>query len=70
MLSFMKSFFLHLNVQNLLMCSSGNKIIYENEPLPTQGSLSNLCKLVVRVEITHLNAQGISAGGFWEMGGY
>lgn len=59
--------FLHLNMQNLLICSSGGKIICENESLPTQESLSHFCKLVVRVEITHLNAQGVTAGGFWEM---
>lgn len=49
------------------MRSSGRKIVWENESLPTHESLSRFCKLAVRVEITHLNAQGVTAGGFWEM---
>lgn len=61
------TFFLHANIQNPVMCSSGGKIVCENESLPTQKSLHRFCKLVVRVEITRLKAQGLTARGFWEM---
>lgn len=35
--------------------------------LPTQESLSHICNLVERVEITHLTAPGVTAKAFWEM---
>lgn len=35
--------------------------------LPTQESLSHICNLVEKVEITHLTAPGVTAEAFWEM---
>lgn len=49
------------------MHSSGGKVICENESLPTQENLSNFCKSILRVDITRLNAQGVTAGAFWEV---
>jgi len=48
--------------------SSGGNIAGEEESLPAQESLRRGGRLVVRVEVTHVNARAATAGGFWEMG--